>query len=50
MAVAFLDLLHEGLALEEIALEVGGELAGHNEKLVVPNFRERDGAAGVDEM
>ena len=44
--VAVFDLLHEGFTLEEVALEVGGELAGNNEELVVGNFRKRDGAAG----
>lgn len=44
--VAFLDLLHEGVALEEVALEVGGELARDHEELVVANFGERDWSAG----
>src|SRR6266550_3015263 len=48
--VAVLDLLHEGFALEDIALEVGGELAGDDEELVVGHFGNRDGAAGGNEM
>ena len=50
LEIAVLDLLHEGFALEEVALEVGGELAGDDEELVVGNFGERDGAAGGNEM
>ena len=50
LEVPVFDLLHEGFALEEVALEVGGELAGNDEKLVVGNFGERDGAAGGNEM
>ena len=48
--VPVFDLLHEGFALEEVALKVGGELAGDHEKLVVCHFRERDGATGRNEM
>ena len=36
--VAVFDLLHEGFALKEVALEVGGELAGHDEKLILDHF------------
>ena len=50
LEIAVFDLLHEGFALEEVALEVGGELAGDNEELVVGNFGERDGATGRNEM
>src|SRR6266852_8402918 len=50
LEVAVFDLLHEGFALEEIALEVGRELAGDDEKLIVHNFGERDGTAGGNEM
>ena len=50
LEIAVFDLLHEGFALEEVALEVGGELTGDNEKLVVGNSGERDGAAGGNEM
>src|SRR6266478_1421610 len=50
LEIAIFDLLHEGFALEEVALEVGGELAGDDEELVVGNFGERDGAAGGNEM
>ena len=50
LEIAVFDLLHEGFALEEVALEVGGELAGDAEELVVGNFGERDGATGRNEM
>ena len=43
--VALLDLPYEGFALEEVALEIGGELVGDDEKLVVGHFGKRDGAA-----
>jgi hypothetical protein len=48
--VAVFDLLHEGFALEDVAVEVGGELAGHDEKLIVRDFGERDGAARGNKM
>ncbi len=48
--VAVLDLLHEGFALEEVALKVGGELTGDDEKLVAGHFGKRDGAARGNEM
>ena len=48
--VAFLVLLHEGFALEEVALEIGGKLAGDDEELVTGNFGKRNGAARGDEM
>src|SRR6266550_3849531 len=48
--IAVFDLLHEGFALEEVALEVGGELAWDDEKLVVGHFGNRDGAARWNEM
>jgi hypothetical protein len=48
--VAFLDLPHEGFALEEVALEIGGELAGHGEKLIADYFGKRNGPARRDEM
>ncbi len=50
LEVAVLDLLHEGFALENIALETGGELVGDDEKLVVGDFGKRDGAARGNEM
>ena len=50
LEIAIFDLLHEGFALEEIALEVGGELARHDEELVVGHFGKRDWAAGWNEM
>src|SRR2546421_11888274 len=50
LEIAVFDLLHEGFALEEVALEVGGELAGDDEKLVVGHFGKRDGAACENEM
>ena len=48
--VAVFELLHEGFALEDVALEIGGKLAGNDEKLVVDHSGERDGAAGGNEM
>jgi hypothetical protein len=48
--VAVFELLHEGFALEEIALEICGELAGHDKELVVDHFGKGDGAAGGNEM
>ena len=50
LEVAVFDLLHEGFALEKIGAEIGGELAGDDEKLIVDHLRERDGAARGDEM
>src|SRR6266550_8999157 len=50
LEIAVFDLLHEGFALEEVALEVGGELAGDDEKLVVGHFGNREGAARWNEM
>src|SRR6266478_6391800 len=50
LEVAVFNLLHEGAALKEVALEIGGELAGNDEKLVVGHFGKRDGAAGWNEM
>ena len=38
LEVAFFDLLHEGFAPEEVALEIGGELAGHDEELIVDHL------------
>ena len=48
--VAVLNLLHEGFALEDIAVEIGRELTGDDEKLVVGHFGKRDGAARGNEM
>ena len=48
--VAVFNLLHEGFALKEVALEIGGELAGDDEKLVVGHFGNRDVAARGNEM
>src|SRR6266550_3813018 len=50
LEIAVFDLLHEGFALEEVALQVGGELAGDDEKLVVCHFGKRDRAACENEM
>jgi len=50
LEIAVFDLLHEGFALEEIALEVGGELARHDEELVVCHFGKRDWATRWNEM
>ena len=46
LEVAVLDPLHESFAVEKIGMEIGGELAGHDEKLVVDDFGKRNGAAG----
>ena len=48
--VAVLDLLHEGSAAEKIGVEIGGELARNDEKLVVDDFGKRNGAACGNEM
>jgi hypothetical protein len=48
--VAVFDLLHEGFALENVALEIGGKLAGHDEKLIADDFRERNGATRRNQM
>ena len=48
--VPFLDLLHEGFPTEEIRMEIGGELARHDDELVVGHFGKRDGAARGNEM
>jgi len=48
--VAVLDLLHEGFAAEKIGVEIGGELARNDEKLVVDDFGKRNGAACGNEM
>ena len=48
--VAVFDLLHEGFALEEVALERDGEFPGDDEKLIVEDFGIRDGAARGNEM
>lgn len=48
--VALLDLLHEGFALEEIIMEVGGELAGNDEELIVKHLGEGNRSTGRDEM
>ena len=41
--VAVLDLPHEGFALEEVAMEIGGQLAGDDEELIVDHFGKRNG-------
>ncbi len=43
--VAVFNLLHEGLALEEVALELSGELVGDDKELVAGHFGKRDGTA-----
>ena len=50
LEVAVFDLLHKSFALEEVTLEVGGELAGDEEELVVDDIGKRDWAARGDEM
>jgi len=48
--IAFLDLLHESFAAKKIGVEVGGELAGHDEKLIADDFGKRNGAARGNKM
>ena len=36
--VALLDLLHQGLALEEVTTKIGGKLPRHYENLIVRDF------------
>lgn len=48
--IAVFDLLHEGFALEEIGAEIGSDLAGHDEELIVDHFRKRDGSAGGNQV
>src|SRR5215472_246407 len=43
--VALLDLLHERFALEKVAVEIIGKLAGNGGELVARDFRERNRAA-----
>ena len=50
LEVAVFDLLHEGFALEEVALERHGKLPGDDKKLIVGDFGIRDGAARGNEM
>jgi hypothetical protein len=50
LEVAVFDLLHEGFAAENIGVEVGEELAGHDDKLIVDDFGKRNGAARGNEM
>src|SRR5712672_889634 len=48
--IALFDFLHEGFALEEIALEFHGKLPRDDEKLVVNDFGKRDGATSGNEV
>ncbi len=43
--VTVFNLLHEGLALEEVTLEFDGELAGDDKKLIAEDFGKGDGPA-----
>ena len=36
--VALFDLLHEGLALEDVTTKIGGKLPRHYENLIVRDF------------
>jgi len=47
LGVVIFNLLHEGFALEEVALEIGEQLTGHNNELIVYDFQERDGPGGT---
>src|SRR5882762_7028116 len=48
--IAFFNLLHEFPAPEEVGAQAVGELARHNEEMVVNCLRQRGGAAGGNEM
>src|SRR5271163_4130071 len=48
--VAFFNLLHEVAALEQIGLQLAGELTRDHEKLVVDHLGERDRSASGHEM
>ena len=50
LVVAVFNLLHKRFALEKVALEIGGELAGHDEKLIAEDLGKRNGAARGNEM
>jgi len=50
LVVAVFNLLHQGFALEKVALEIGGEMAGHDEKLIAEDLGKRNGAARGNEM
>src|SRR5216684_6217698 len=48
--IAVFDLLHEGFAAEKIELQIRGEPAGHDEKLIVDDFGKRNGTARRNKM
>ena len=48
--VALLDLVHECFAMEEVGIEVGGELTGDSMELVVDHFGIGKSAAGGNEV
>ena len=48
LEVTLLDLLHKRFAAQEITAQVGGKLAGHDQKLVVKDLGEKNGAARGD--
>jgi len=50
LEVAFFNLFHEGLAVEEELPKLGGELARHDKKLIVNHFRKRDRTTRGNEM
>ena len=48
--IPLLDLLHERLAAEEVALEIRRELPGHNENLIVRDCGKVNRPASRDQM
>jgi len=50
MEVAVFDLLHEGFAFEEKAVETCAELARNDEELIVGDVAKGDGTAGGDKV
>lgn len=48
--VSLFDLAHEFFAVEEIVVEHAGELARHDDKLIVSDFGQGDGAARGNKM
>src|SRR6266704_3656134 len=50
LEITVFDLLHEGFALEDVGMQIGGKPAGHDEKLIADYFRKRNGAARGNQM
>ena len=45
LEITAFDLLHEGFALEDVGMQIGGKPAGHDKKLIVDYFRKGNGSA-----